>query len=253
MRKRKYLIGTLIAALAISGATVAFGAAGQKQTITLKVKPKNLPNKKKKYRAASLNVVTETTNTTAANQVPSPATLAKINFDNEIKIVPGVSPKCAESAVAGKDTAAAKAACPNAIVGGGSAVVFVPGPNPPGNTHGTFNAEVTAFNGQPKGGKPTILLHTYTPALVYAQDLVGVLNPSTAGKDYKKGKRLDVTIPPLPLGAALTKFITTVGNGFKKGYIKAHCTDRNHKINAKSVFTYQDGSSLPASGASRCT
>ena len=64
-----------------------------------------------------------------------------------------------------------------------------------------------------------MLLHTYTPFLSYAQDLIGVYNRSTAGPDYNHGGvRLDVTIPPLPLGAALTYFKTTVGNGFKRGY-----------------------------------
>ena len=169
MRKRKYVIGSLIAVLAVSGASLAFGAAGQTQSIKIQVEPEESSQQKKKFKPAKLHVTTETTNPQAANGVPSPATKAVINFDNEIKIIPGVSPKCSESAVTGKDTAGAKAACPNAIVGGGSAVVFVPGPNPPGTTHGTFNAEVTAFNGQPKSGKPTILLHTYTPALSYAR------------------------------------------------------------------------------------
>jgi hypothetical protein len=247
MRKRKFLVGALVAALAVSlgVAGVSYGAAGQKQTILLGVKPLKLPKVRKK--PVALHVKTTTTNPSAANQVPSPATLAQVNFDNDLAFFPGVAARCPVTAVANKSTANAKLACPKAIVGGGAAEVFVPtGPT----THVVFNAEITEFNGLPSGGNPTIILHNYVPDLALGQDLIGVLRKSHAGRDY--GKRLDVSIPPLPLGAALTRFDTRSGNGFKRGYVKARCHDRNHRLNTKALFRYQDGSSLPASSSVRC-
>jgi len=250
MRKSKYLIGALCAVFAtVSVANVASGAPGQTQDAAINVKPKQLPNSKKKRKAIRLHVKTSTFCPSCPAQVPSPAVRAVLNFDNAIQLRPGVAPKCASGQLAGRSTAEAKAACPRSIVGGGSAQVFAPtGPT----SHVTFNPEVTAFNGTPRGGRPTLILHNFVAELSYAQDLVGVLKAAKGGPDFRRGRQLDVTIPPLPLAAALTVFDTSVGNGFKRGYVKANCSDRNKRINLKARFSFQDGSSLPANGATRC-
>jgi len=248
-RGGKYVVGGLIAVLGAGVlSSTAIAAPGQTQSVTGSFKPAKLPKKKRKPIA--LRVVTATTCASCPAQVPSPATLARLHFDNAGRVYPGVTPKCSVAQLAAKNTEQAKAACPRSIVGGGSAQVFAPtGPA----SHVTFNPEVTAFNGTPRGGRPTLILHNYVAELAYAQDLVGVYYRSTAGRDFRGGVRLDVTVPPLPLGAALTKFITTVGNGFKRGYVKSNCSDRNHRLNVKSLFKFQDGSQLPARDSQRCT
>jgi hypothetical protein len=244
MRKRRYLAAGLIAAMAATILGAQAASAAQTQTVRGAVRPAKLP--KRKRVPISLRTVTTTSDPSAANQVPSPATRAVLHYDDAGQIYPGVAARCAVSAVANKSTADAKAACPKAIVGGGSAEVFVPtGPT----SHVVFNAVVTAFNGQPQGGHPTIILHNYVADLALGQDLTGVFTRSRL-PDY--GPKLTVTIPPLPLGAALTRFDTTVGNGFKRGWVKSNCSDRNHRLNVKGIFTYENGQSLSASSKQRC-
>jgi hypothetical protein len=249
MRRRKYLVGALAAVFALSATTgVAFAA--KTQTAKLKVVPSKLPKKKRKNVA--LNIVTTTGDPAAPDQVPSPAVRALVNFDNEFTFNPGVAKTCTTGQISGQDTAQARETCKTALVGGGAATVFVPTGT---GVHITYQAEVSAFNGPKSAGNPTIILFSYVSALNYGQPLNGVIKKSKAGKDY--GKALDVTIPPLPFGAALTRFDVTVGNPNSgrpghKGYVKAKCGDRNRKLNLKSKFTYQDGTSLPASNAKKC-
>jgi hypothetical protein len=246
MRRIRYLVGGSVAVLSVCMLWTAGPAlAAQTQTAKLSVKPRLLP--KKRRAPVRAGVTTATTDPAAPNQVPSPAISAKLDLDNAFLFTPGVAARCPATAVANKSTADAKAACPKAIVGGGSAEVFVPtGPT----THVVFNAEVTAFNGQPQSGHPTIILHNYVGDLALGQDLFAVIRKSRAGRDY--GPRLDVSIPALPLGAALTRFSVNIGNGFKRGYIKANCSDRNRKLNLKAAFRYQNGTGLTARGVARC-
>lgn len=248
MHKRKFLIGALCAAFAVSMASVAYGA--QTHSVGINVKPKQLPNSKKKRAPIRLGVLTETKCPDCpSGGTPSPATRTQLDLDNALKLFPGVSPKCSVAQVQGKSTEGAKASCPRSIVGAGSATVFVPTSL---TTHETYTAEVTAFNGTPQGGRPTLLLHNYVRALSFPQDLVGVIRAARGGPDFRRGNQLDVVIPPLPLGAVLTRFFASVGNGFKRGYVKSNCSDRNKRINMRSKNTYQNGTSLRATARTRC-
>jgi hypothetical protein len=262
MRRRKYLVGALVAAVAVSAAGTAL--AVQTQTATVSIKPKLVP--KKKRRNVSLRVVTQTGDTAAEDQVPSPAIRALVNFDNEFVIRPSASPDtCTSGELAGLETAPARAQCPNAIVGAGIAKVRIGGLVPMVEDGATFIAEVTAFNGPPDAGRPTIILYNYVPALNYGQPLVGIIKRSTAGRDY--GVALDVDIPLLPLGASLTLFDVNVGSPAtvddgnpatsnarpgRVGYVKAKCGDRNRRINLKARFYFDNGTSLPGANSKIC-
>jgi hypothetical protein len=236
MRRSRFIVGLLVAGVAVAIPTAA--SAKQTQTVKGKITPAKLPKKKRK--PVALRVITTTSDPQAPGQVPSPATRALVHFDDAGKPYPGVAATCTTGQIAGKATAEAKAECPNAVVGGGKATVFVPA----GLTHITYNAEVTAFNAAKVGGRPAIILYSYVEDLTYGQPLLGVFKVSKAGKDF--GVALDVSIPPLPFDAALTLFDVTTGNGFKRGYIKANCSDRNKRLNVKAKFTYSNGTSLSA-------
>jgi hypothetical protein len=240
---RHYLIGALAAALVVSLAGVA--SAAQFQTVKGIIKPKKLP--KKKRAPISLRTIVTTGDPEAPGQVPSPATFARIDFDNAGTFHPRGVPRCSQGQLAeSPNTANARSICRAALVGAGRAQVFVPA----GPTHATLDAEVSAFNSVPQDGRPTMILYSYVPALSFGLPLIGVLRRSTAGKDF--GLRLAVSIPPLPLGASLTLFDLTVGNGFKRGYLRANCSDRNRRLNVLARFTYENGTSLAARASQRC-
>jgi hypothetical protein len=87
---------------------------------------------------------------------------------------------------------------------------------------------VTAFNGTKKN---TLYLHSRAEALGVPSILVGkVKQGKKAPKGY--GAQLDVTIPPLALGA-IRRFTATVK---AKKYVQARCKTKNEKWQAISQY-----------------
>jgi hypothetical protein len=242
---RKHLIWVLALAVAVAAVGVTSAIGANSQTIKGTIAPAK--QKKRTFGKASINVVTTTNDT---DGTVSPATRAQIFFDDDIKFDTRGVARCAKAKVDGnKTTAAAKAACPRSVVGGGKASVAIAG-----NPNAPAAAVVTAFNGVPQGGKPVILLHSYSEATGLAPVLVGVLKGT--GGDF--GKVLDVTIPPLPFGSAITSFQTKVQKstrfrGKTVNYVSARCKDGNRRWNFKGTFTYDGSPSKTATSSQRCT
>lgn len=239
------------AALAILLATVGVAVAAQTQTVGIFVSPVKLPAKK--MAPIALKIHTATGDPEAANGIPSPAVKALINFDDDIAVnakLRGLG-RCSPESIAGLSTDQAKATCPRSIVGGGSAKVRIPWPNPEGYVE--LPATVTAFNATRESGtgRPRVILYSRQEDTGQGSSIIGVFKRSSAGADY--GRLLDVDIPLLLDGnAALTDFRVTIGNGYKKGYVKAQCRDRNRRINMKTRFFYNNATSLRASDYAVC-
>ena len=112
-------------------------------------------------------------------------------------------------------TTQAKELCGRAQVGSGSARTVGPLLN--------VTAVVTAFNGTRSGGAPTLLLHSRS-SLGTTSVLIGRLVRSDRPGF---GQMLDVTVPPLPGGQAISDFRTTIpraklplGAALKKKFAK---------------------------------
>ena len=255
MRKRSFpVVATTIAAIAALTASVALagptvsGPDGNTQSIETVIGPKKLP--KKSFAPATLKVVTKTASTTAANGVPSPAVRATIDFDKGAKLFTKGLATCNPGLLQNVSTEIAEEECGKAKIGGGIAHALLPlGPKviPVEQT-------VTAFNGTPQGGKPTVLLHTYgTTPLQATYVLIGKVS------NYNKqgyGPRLDVQIPLLAGGTgALTDFEVTINKkwrykGERVSFVSAECDNKSFKT--RSVFTYLDGQSLEALHTQSC-
>jgi hypothetical protein len=243
--KRKYLFGVL--ALAVAVAVSGIAVAANQQTLTGKVKPKRLPLKKRK--PVALKIVTTLQDPTAPDGTPDPATRAKIDFDNAIVFNFKRAGTCSAGQIATQDTAGARAACRSAWVGASITPgnVRIPGA-PPTDVPIT----ISVFNGVPSGGLRTILLHSFSPALPSPVVLTGTVRKAKRGKDYRKGRRLVVEIPPLPFGAAITRFEAKIGTGFKKGYVKANCSDKNRRINFAGKFIFETEPAQTVFSKQRC-
>ena len=233
---RKHLVWVLGLALAIGIANVAVGANFQKITGTFKP---NTNLSKTKFKPGNLNVITETGDQDGS---VSPATRAKVFFDDDFRFTTRGLARCQPDQLTNTSTQQAKARCGNAQVGAGAATVALGGSTDEG---ARLDATVTAFNGPPRNGKPVILLHSRTdPPLNSTVVLTGVLKPLPRAGDY--GNVLDVTIPPLPGNTAITRFQVKVQKNFRfrgkrKSYVSGRCGDRNKRLNYKGRFIF-DGS-----------
>jgi hypothetical protein len=256
MRKRSFSVAAaaLVATAAVSasaalaGPTVS-GPDGNTQSIETVIAPRSLL--KKTFAAGSLKVVTRTGTTTAANGVPSPAVNATIDFDKGARIFTKGLPTCNPALLQNVSTEIAEEKCGKAKIGSGKAHALLP----VGSRVLPVEQTVTAFNGVPQGGKPTVLLHTYgTTPIQTTLVLIGKVS------NYDKqgyGPRLEIQIPLLAGGTgALTEFEVTINKkwrykGEKVSFISAECDNKSFKT--RSVFTYLDGQSLEALHTQPCT
>jgi hypothetical protein len=227
---RKHLVWVLGVTVALAVGMTGIASATNTQTMDVTVTPSKVP--KNKYRAGKLR-----------------STKAQIFYDKDIKFDSTGIKQCKPAQIENTTTAQAKAKCAASLVGSGQAKVKVGGdPN-----SGDVNAVITAFNGQPVGGKPQILLHTRVDAIGQTTVLRGVLF-SVGGKYHY---RLDVTVPPLPLNTATTLFDVTVQHTVKVGgvkhvYISAKCSASNKTWDYKGTFTYSGAPPITATDTDKC-
>jgi hypothetical protein len=256
MRKRSTLIvgsavvlvAAIVASVAVAGAPVT-GADGNSQSIDVKIGPKKLS--KTKLTPATLEVTTAVTNSTKPGGVPVPATRVVVDFDKTAKLFTKGLPTCTTQQLQNVSTEVAEQNCKTAIIGKGKASALLP----VGTQVFTVAQEVTAFNGAPKGGKPTVLLHTYgTTPIQTTLVLNGVVS------NYNKegyGPRLDVEVPLIAGGAgALTDFNVKINKKWKykgesKSFISAKCPN-NKKLKARGAFTFKDGEVITAFSSQSC-
>ena len=244
---RKHLVWVLGFALAIAVSSVAVGANFQK--ITGEFKP-NTNLSKTKFKPGSVNVITETGDEDGS---VSPAIRAAVSFDDDMTFFTRGIATCQESELTQTTTAQAKARCGSAQVGAGAATIGLGGSNDPG---ASTPAVVTAFNGKPKNGKPVILLHSRANAFGTTAVLVGVLNKLGPAGDF--GWRLDVKIPELAFGSAITRFQVKVQKRFRfrgkrRSYVSGRCGDRNKRLNYKGTFTFNGSPAKTAVDAQPCS
>ncbi len=259
MRKRLTLAVAMAVAVAIVLATVA-GAAqsptlqgpnGNTQSIGMTITPQKLSKKVAEPVTLNVNTATTSTNPSANNGAPIPATEAILDFSKGVQIFSKGYPTCDAGVLQNTSTEKALEECKKAKIGGGvgTADLVV------GTKIFPVATTITAFNGIPVGGKPVILLHTYSQVPIQTTlVLVGVVS------NYNKegfGPRLDVTIPLIAGGqGAVTGFQVKIFKKFRykgqlRSYVSSSCLSKKLKIRGKFVF--KDGESLTPTVTQKCT
>jgi hypothetical protein len=253
MRKRKLMISA-VAALAVSvGVAAVAQAVVTSQTITATAT--KTKQDRKVHGAGDIRVVIDTFET-APTPAAQTASHTNVDFDKDYKFTPGKLGQCTQAQLNGTTTDQAKANCPKAIVGTGSAKACAAASDCAG---GQVDLVVTAFNGAPQGGNPVLFLHAKAVGLAAALPpliLPGVLVQSPLGAPY--GKRLSVDVPDTSsTGTHLRQFATTVGvlkNGVVKKvkvktksgkkkikkvpqyYVMSKCSDRQWDFRSETTF-----------------
>ena len=249
---RRYLVlalaGLATLALAAAAAAVPTAPDGNTQTIRSKVWPPKLP--KRRFRPTTLKIVARTTSKSAANGVPVPATRAIVDFDRDLRLFTKGIPRCNPGKLQNTSTQAALALCGKAKIGAGNATVLLP----IGAQTFVEKAAVTAFNGRPDHGRPSVILHSYGRAPVQTTLVI----TGTVHNHYKQGfgPRLVLEIPKIAGGTgALSRFAVAIRKKYRyrgkaRAFVNARCRDKRLKIRGR--FVYSDGQSLTDTYAQTC-
>lgn len=175
-----------------------------------------------------------------------PAVQSLITFPKDVAIDPGNLPVCQLSQLIGTSTAAARARCPRSIVGEGNSVGRHLG-------GGTLTGVITAFNGVPSAGKPSLYLHLDIAGVATKPILNGIVRANT----------LLLQIPPVP-GLVSEHFDTTLNpvlTGKKKNkktgktkktfLISIRCS-KSRTWTTTETITYENGKTLTDSVSQGC-
>lgn len=258
MRKRLTIAAAMAVGIAAFAVAAAFAAQspvlnapdGNTQSIAVTYKPQKLSKKVAEPVTLEVKTATTTTNPNANNGAPIPAVQAVVDFAKGVQIFSKGYPTCDASLVQNTSTEAALEACKKAKIGGGigTADLVV------GSKIFPVTTTITAFNGKPVGGKPVILLHTYSQTPIQTTIvLVGAVS------NYNKegfGPRLDVTIPLIAGGqGAITGFQVKIFKKFSykgklRSYISATCPTK--KMKSRGKFVFKDGESLTPTVKQSC-
>jgi hypothetical protein len=259
MRKRLTSAVAIAVAVAVTAAGVAGavqspvlnGPDGNTQSIAVKITPQKLSKKKAEPVTLDVTTATTTTNPSANNGAPIPAVEAVVDFPKGLSIFSKGYPTCDAGLLQNTSTEAALEACKKAKIGGGTGTADLV----VGTKIFPVTTTITAFNGVPSGGKPVILLHTYSQTPVQTT-IVLVGTVSNINKEGF-GARLDVQIPLIAGGqGAITGFHVNIFKTFKykgkkRSYVSSTCLSKKMKIRGKFVF--KDGESLTPSVVQKCS
>jgi hypothetical protein len=226
MRNRKYLIGALVGAIG----ALAFSGVAQATPISMTEQARVSPAKQpiKKFGGASEHNIISWGYDNFATSQQSRSTL--FTFSKDVKFVSGNIPACPQSAITGKFTAQAQAACPQSIVGTGTVAL----------NGGAVTGLVTLFS----GGPHTQFVHTDIGPGATTVTIVGTMS----------GPQILFTGVPNTPGLVLTKFDTTFNkrkSGKSTYYFMARC-GKKKKWSTTATTSFYSGETLTASSTQKC-
>jgi hypothetical protein len=174
------------------------------------------------------------------------------DFDKSIEVNAKGLPVCREEQLVARSSAAAKHACPDAIVGSGQAEVEVDFPEQaPIDAKGP----ILLFNGGVRGGTTSLFVHTYVD--VPAPTAVVATVKITHIDRGHYGLHTVSQIPAIAGGAgSVTKFKIKIGRTFtykgkKQSYLTASCPTGVYYTEGKARFS--DGTTLKITHILPCT
>lgn len=237
MRRNVQVALVLSVAMALGGVAIANAAkttiivGNLKLTFGGSIVPKALP--KSTYAPVTANIEGKIATTDGTH--PSAFRETEVDVDKDIKVSVKGLPVCKPSQLEAQDTAAAKKVCGATTLGSGIAHAEIAFPE---QKPIVVSSPITVFNGGEKGGKVTLLIHTFltvpVPAAIVTQVTI-----------QRKGSGLHsvAKIPVIAGGSgSVLDFKFKLGRtysykGKRVGYLEARCPDGTFKVTVpKSVF-----------------
>jgi hypothetical protein len=236
--RRHTLLAIAVAALTCFGvaaianaAKTTIGVGNLKLTFGGTFSPKALP--KTEYVPVTANIEGKIATTDGTH--PSAFRETEVDVDKDIRVSVKGLPVCKASQLEAQDTAAARKVCGTTTLGSGlaHAEIAFPEQHPIKVT-----SPITVFNGGEKGGKVTLLIHTFLTVPVPAAIVTTVTIAKKGGGLHSIAK-----IPVVAGGSgSVLDFKFKLGRtysykGKKVGYLEARCPDGVFKIKTpKTVF-----------------
>ena len=189
---------------------------------------------------------------TVSGELPPIAETVTIEFDKHGSVQTLGLPVCTAGKLQATTVAAARRACPGAIVGKGRGTAIVQFPE---QAPIPISSPITIFNGPKKHGLDTVLVHAYTTVPVATTFIVPVVIERIHKGVY--GYRVKGRIPKIAGGAGHGISISgKVGRrwtykGKKHSYVNARC-ETGH-LQARVQVTFQDGTFLSGAFLRPCT
>jgi hypothetical protein len=247
-----------VAALALALAVTAVGVASAAK-ITLKsgnieatfgggISPKALP---KKGPGAPLTLKLEgAMKTTDGTHIAAVDTIS-LDFDKAGKIYAKGLPTCTVGKLESTITSQAKGSCGKALVGTGkvAADIALPEQKPFG-----ASGPLLIFNGPPKGGQPSLILHVYAHVPAPTTFVVPVKISKARGK---YGTNAFIKVPKIVSGdGSVTSFKAKIKKKFSVKGKKYNLLTANCKTGALSVngdLKFVGGTRLKGAFSEKCT
>jgi hypothetical protein len=253
---RKHLIRVTSAGIVL-GLIVAASALAKPEVVRVGnlflrdnggISPSKLPRHKRAPISAHLNAQIGTVDGTHPPAIRS----VIADFDKTIQVNAKGLPVCREDELTARSTAAAKRACPDAIVGSGHGEVEVVFPE-----QAAIAAEgpIFLFNGGVHGSTTLLLIHTYVD--IPAPTAVVATVKLTHIHRGHYGTHAVAQIPAIAGGAgSVTKFKLTINRTFtyrgrEESYLTASCPTGIYYAEGKVQF--DDGTTLKVTHALPCT
>jgi hypothetical protein len=209
--------------------------------------PKALPKK----RNAPITLHGGGRLSTVSGELPPILKVLTIEYDRHGSVETAGLPVCPPGKLQATTVAAARRACPGAIVGEGAgrAVVKFPEQAPI-----PISSPITIFNGPRVHGEPSVLAHAFTTVPVRTTFVVPIVIERVNHGAY--GYRTEAIIPPIaggygiPIAGHLKIGRKWTYRGRSYSYINARC-ETGH-LQAKGEFTFSDGTFLSGSVFKPC-
>lgn len=159
---------------------------------------------------------------------------AKVEIDKDVKVNVKGYPVCKAGQLEARDTKAAKAVCGNTILGEGKAEAEIAFPE---QKPIKVPSPLLVFNGGEKGGKVTLLIHTFITVPAPTAIVTTVTITRKGGGIHAVAK-----VPVIAGGSgSLLGFNFRLGKtyeykGRKLGYLEAKCPDEAFKVSVPSLL-----------------
>lgn len=257
MNKQLIRMVVLTTGLTVAFAGLAF-AAGYEPTVVragdlvISVNGRISPTALPKNEVAPIEANARGSVTMAGGAHPPAADSVVVKIDRSFAIGAKGLPACSPAKLTARSTAAAKRACPNAIVGSGSAEAEVAFPE---QAPFTARGPLLFFNGGGKGNSTLLLVHLYANVPAPTAIVTAVKITKIQGGRY--GYEAVAKIPVIAGGSgSIVKFNFKVDRKFtykgkQESYLAAKCPTGRYFTEIQATF--RDGSLLKGTVPRSCT